>query len=151
MKFLIIPSQQESVDKFVQEFEKLLAGGDAVTINMESMSERTLPQNALMHLWLREYAAHLLKKSVKLIGEREVGYMKMTAKRRCYAATHWDFLIETKHDLITDEMSKGLTSSRKWSKGEMFQFMEWLQAFGAEDGLILEGKGEYEVLKNGAS
>lgn len=136
----VVEAKKALLDKIEQ--------GENFGITFKGLSQRTLSQNALLHVWLRSYASHLLRKKLDLVSEREVGYMKMTAKRRCYADTSWGWLIENRKDLITKESSKGLTSSKKWSKGELFNFMEWLQAYAANDDLILESKGEYEALRN---
>ncbi len=136
----VVEAKKALLDKIEQ--------GENFGITFKGLSQRTLSQNALLHVWLRSYASHLLRKKLDLVSEREVGYMKMTAKRRCYADTSWGWLIEHRKDLITKESSKGLTSSKKWSKGELFNFMEWLQAYAANDDLILESKGEYEALRN---
>ena len=136
----VVEAKKALLDKIEQ--------GENFGITFKGLSQRTLSQNALLHVWLRSYASHLLRKKLDLVSEREVGYMKMTAKRRCYADTSWGWLIEHRQDLITKESSKGLTSSKKWSKGELFNFMEWLQAYAANDDLILESSGEYEALRN---
>jgi len=147
-QIVVVTDNARSVVEAKKALFDKIEQGENFGITFKGLSQRTLSQNALLHVWLRSYASHLLKKKLELVSEREVGYMKMTAKRRCYADTGWGWLIEHRQDLITKESSKGLTSSKKWSKGELFNFMEWLQAYGANDGLILESSGEYEALKD---
>ena len=147
-QIIVVPSDARSVVEAKKALLDEIEKGEGFGMSFKGLTKRTLSQNALLHVWLRSYASHLLKKKLELVSEREVGYMKMTAKRRCYADTGWGWLIEHRQDLITKESSKGLTSSKKWSKGELFNFMEWLQAYGANDGLILESSGEYEALRD---
>ena len=50
------------------------------------------------------------------------------------------------HTLINPETKQNkteLTSSSKWDKGEITYFLDWIQQFYAEQGLILEAKCEY--------
>ena len=41
------------------------------------------------------------------------------------------------------ETKSDYTSSAGYKKGEMFMFLTWLQMMAANDGLILESKGEF--------
>ena len=149
-EILCIPSKDGSIEQLQKLIDEWVASKEAFGVSIKGLSERSLSQNALLHVWLRQYAGHLLKKDSKKVSEKEIEHMKLTAKRRCYAQNRYEWLIKHNLDLITGESSKGLTSSKKWARGEMFQFMEWLQMFGADDGLILESKGEFEKLQQEA-
>ena len=145
---VVIPTQIDTVERFKKTLADCMAKKEPLQITIKGLSERSLSQNALLHAWFREYAGYLLSKEVKFVEAKEINYMKITAKRTCYAETHWDWLIEERRDLFTKERSSGLTSTKSWSKGQMYRFMEWLQAFASvRDGLILEAKGEFEKLK----
>ena len=50
----------------------------------------------------------------------------------------------------TGETRTEFTSSSSWKTGEIHDFMNWLQMVAAEDGCILETKGEYAHLKQSA-
>lgn len=106
---------------------------------------RTMSQNALLHVWCRDYAEHLLKHKAS---EEEVLAMKYTLQRHCYAATGWDFLIKWRKDLFTGKQKAERASTTDMGQGEMFQYMTWIQTAAADDGLILEAKGEYLDLKH---
>ena len=53
--------------------------------------------------------------------------------------------------VVTDPKSgktkKDYTSSADWKTGEMYQVLTFLQMESANDGLILEAKGQYAKLK----
>lgn len=143
-----MPEDKASVGRLKDSLEIWLSEKDGFTVKIQSLHERSLSQNALLHAWFREYAGHLLKKELRFVVPKEVNFMKITAKRTCYAETHWDWLLEERKDLFTKEKSTGLASSKSWSKGQMYRFMEWLQAFASvRDGLILEARGEFQKLK----
>jgi hypothetical protein len=102
----------------------------------EDFALRGLPQNALFHTWLRETAEYTFKSKCS---EIEVESMKRYVKTRCYSDTK---LINPE----TKETKVDFTSSSTWSKGEMTFFLDWMQAFFAEQNLILEARGEYVEL-----
>ena len=107
--------------------------------------DRSLDSNALLHVWLTEYAAHLLDKNKKSVTKGEIAGIKRVAKKR-FTATYPQHASWMVH-VITDPFSKGqkkdYTSSKDWKKGEMYVFLNWLQMHAANDGLILESKGEH--------
>lgn len=106
---------------------------------------RSLDQNALLHVWSGEYARHLLNKSK--VSEVEKEAMRITLQRHCYAEESWPWLIEDTKDLFTGEVKKQRRSTTKFHKGEMTQYLDWIQRRAANDGLILEARGEYADLK----
>ncbi|MDA8977519.1 hypothetical protein N9F71_00700 [bacterium] len=143
--YIVVPSDVGSVVEAKKALFDRIDAGESFGMSFKGLSKRTLSQNALLHVWLRAYASKLLLKPLKTISEKEVGYMKMTAKRRYYAETQARWILEEKVDLITKETSVGLASSKKWPKGEMFNFMVWLQTYAASrDELILESSGDFE-------
>lgn len=109
--------------------------------------DRSLNQNALFYVWLTEYAAHLMGVDKKQITAGIVEGMKRTVKARFYAETNQSFMIHRVYSPLTRENKKDYTSSGKWKAGEMFMVLEWLQMSAANDGVILEAKGEYAKLK----
>lgn len=104
---------------------------------------RSLDQNALFHIWIREYAGHLLKKSPKLVSSGEIDGMKRHAKITFYNETRNEWMLHTIVNPKTKVSKKDVRSTTNLSKAQMFEFMEWLQAMAAGDGLILESKGEF--------
>lgn len=109
--------------------------------------DRSIDQNSLFHVFLTEYAAHLLKKDKRLVTEGEREGMKRTVKREYWKLYHFPFMV---HDVIcpkTGATKKDFTSSKTWKRGEMFHVLNYMQDVAATDGLILESKGEHAKLK----
>ena len=120
--------------------------GDPVCWKAEKyVPPRSQDQNALLHVWCEKYACHLLNKAKVSSEEKEA--MKYTLQRHCYADMSWSFLITQKTDLFTGESKPDRASTTKFKRGEMFDYMCWIQAKAANDGLILESTGEYLMLK----
>ena len=103
-------------------------------------SLRGLSQNALFHIWLREAAKFTFKSKVSDI---ELESMKRYCKMRCYSDTKQSFLVQTLINPQTKQRKTDLTSSGTWTKGEMTFFLDWMQSFFAEEGLLLEAQGDY--------
>jgi hypothetical protein len=108
--------------------------------------DRSLDQNALLHVWLTELAAHLARchKSDVTVGMIEG--MKRTAKGLYYRATQAHWMIHTVKCPLTVREKTDYTSSKTWKRGEIFEFLNWLQMFAAEHGCILESRGEHAKL-----
>jgi|GEM_PF-1208971 len=110
-------------------------------------ADRSLNQNALFHVWLTEYAAHLTKTHIKMVPKTVVEGMKKVVKRDFYAETAHKFMV---HEIVnpwTGGKKVDYTSSADWKRGEIYMVLEWLQMKAANDGLVLESKGEYAKLK----
>lgn len=123
-----------------------------VTFVMRIGADRSLDQNALFHVWLTEYVAHLLNKSKKQVTEGELEGIKRTAKRRYYADTGFSWLLVIPIDPWTGEEGRPiLRSSKEYKRGEMYLFLSWLQNTAANDGLVLESRGEYAKLQREAA
>ena len=103
-------------------------------------SLRGLSQNALFHIWRREAAKFTFKSKVSDI---ELESMKRYCKMRCYSDTKQSFLVQTLINPQTKQRKTDLTSSGNWTKGEMTFFLDWMQSFFAEEGLLLEAQGDY--------
>jgi len=50
-----------------------------------------------------------------------------------------------------DEGDVIFRSSKDYKVGEMFLFLTWLQNFAAEDGIVLESRGQYQKLQKEAA
>ncbi len=110
-------------------------------------ADRSLSMNALFHVWLTECAAFFLKKDRRAVTPGELEGMKFMAKKRFNAFNSNNFMVHEIVDPFTGNTKKGYTSSATWKHGEMFVFLKWLQMYAADDGLILESKGQYDKLK----
>ena len=112
----------------------------AARVLQKVFSLRGLSQNALFHIWLREAAKFTFKSKVSDI---ELESMKRYCKMRCYSDTKQSFLVQTLINPETKQRKTDLTSSGNWTKGEMTFFLDWMQSFFAEEGLLLEAQGDY--------
>ena len=133
---------------FIANVKKLRAEHGYITFSKPRIGkDRSIDQNSLFHVWLAEYAAHLLKKSTKEVTKGELEGMKIEAKRRFNHHHVNNFMIHTVVSPITNESKKDYTSSGDWKRGEMYLVLDWLQLYAANDGLVLEAKGVFAKLK----
>ena len=110
--------------------------------------DRSLDQNSLLHVWLTIYAAYLLEKDRRSVTESELEGIKQIAKRRFYAETGAAWMVTIPMDPFTGELLRPmLRSSKNYTREEMFHFLTWLQMTAANDGLVLESKGQYAKLQ----
>jgi len=145
--FWIARSPGELVER-LENFRKHLEGRGDYPVCWKAQKyrkPRSLSQNALLNVWAREYAQHVLGKDEVTEDEQEA--MRITLQRACYAATHWEWLIEHVTDLFTGESKPQRKSTTKMDRGELSQLLDWIQHRAAEDGLILEAQGEYAELR----
>lgn len=109
--------------------------------------DRSLDQNALMHCWTREFVAHIVSCHIKEVCPEQIEMVKRELKGWCYRDTGESYLVYTMKSPLTGIERTGTTSSTAWSRGEMFHFLSWFQAFAAQRGLVLESRGEYQKLQ----
>lgn len=129
---------------FVNFIQSLFREHKYVTFTWRIGADRSLDQNALLHVWLTEYAAHLLNKVKKAVTEAELEGIKKVAKRRYYNETGAAWMVIRPIDPWTGEAGAlQLRSSKEYTRGEMFIFLCWLQNIAAGDGLVLESRGEF--------
>ena len=134
-----------------QWITRMFAEHKYITLVLRIGADRSLDQNALLHCWLTEYAAHLLNKSKKSVTEAELEGIKKIAKRKYYAhsGAHW-MLVSPVNPWTGAEEKQVLRSSKNYTRGEMFLFLTWLQNTAATDGLVLESRGQYAKLQREA-
>lgn len=144
-KFIINSASSRVVfDKYVDDMQR---EHGYITFSPPRIgADRSLDQNSLFHVWLTDYVAHSLrihKKEVSkglLQGMKDLVKQKFTAKYPdCY---HW-MVYEVISPITNEVTRKEYTSSKSWKKGEMFMVLTWFQMTAAEDGLILEAKGQF--------
>lgn len=136
---------------FYRHVQELFAQHKYLTFTLRIGEKRSLDQNALLHVWLTEYAAHLLDKDKRQVTRGELEGMKRHAKRMYYAehgeqCASW-MIHEVVNPADTSQRKRDFTSSTTWKRGEMYLFLTWLQMKAAMDGLVLESKGEYAELQ----
>lgn len=108
--------------------------------------DRSIDQNSLLHVWLTEYAAHLLNKAKNQVTAGELEGMKRQAKGAYYRETHERFMVHKVINPKTGECKTDYTSSADWKVGELYHFLNWLQMVAAGDGLVLKSKGQHARL-----
>lgn len=108
----------------------------------------TLPMNKLLHAWLTEFAAHLIRCKPEDIDDGAVKGIKRTMKLACYHETARPFLVCRITCPLTGKSKMDVTSTAEWSRGDKCFFLDFLQAYAAQKGLILESRGEYKKLKD---
>lgn len=128
------------VDKLYDEFKYL-------TFAWRIGPDRSLDQNALFHVWLTEYIAFKLGIDKKQVTKAEVAGIKRTLKKLFYIETSYSWMIHTITDYSTGRTKKDFTSSADWGRGEMFEFLAWMQMLAANDGCVLEAKGQFKKLQ----
>ena len=121
--------------------------GDRLALTAFGNKRRSLDQNALFQKWARTFAAHEFGVTEEQVTETQHEAMKISLQRQCYAATGWDFLIVFYPDAFGGKSKPQRAPTSKMGKGELHQFLTWVQSFAAERGLILESLGEYHKLQ----
>lgn len=111
-------------------------------------ADRSLDQNALFHVWLSEMVAHYCRKDRREVTEAELEGMKKKAKKLYYNETGNSWMVIKPIDPKTGQLGQlQFRSSKKYSVGEMFLFLTWLQMTAANDGIVLESKGQFNKLQ----
>lgn len=132
----------------VKQITELYDEHKYVTLSYRLGEDRSLDQNALLHVWLTEYVAFILRKDKRDITPAEVAGIKRAAKKDFYTETGRDWMVHKIADPWNPSQQKtDFTSSKNWKVGEMFEFLTWLQARGVNDGIVLESKGQYKKLQ----
>ena len=145
---IVVPAKPDTIDELLINIKKRVASGEAFAVTMKGFAERSLSQNALFHVWVRDYASLIFQKPTKDLSNEEQVAMKISLKQECYLETDWQFLVVMNRNVFRGKEKIGLASSADYSTGEMFQFMEWVQGFAVrKHKLILESKGEFATLK----
>lgn len=145
-------NSEHSEAAFIAHIKALRAEHGYLTFDAPRIGkDSSLDQKALLNIWIREYAAHLLNKGPKQVTKGEHYGMKRQIKKGFNSQNANNFMV---HDVInpaTKESKRDYTSTKDWKVGECYMVMEWLQLYAANDGLILESIGQYEKLKRKAS
>lgn len=133
---------------FIANLKKLRSEHGYVTFTEPRIGkDRSIDQNALLHVWLYEYAAHLLGVPKAEVTKGVIEGLKFEVKKRFNQHHPNNFMIHNVFNPITKQSKKDYTSSGSWKRGEMYMVLVWLQMYAANDGLILEAKGVFAKLK----
>ena len=115
-----------------------LAEGNAIALEWKAVSNRSLSQNALFHVWCREMAESFTKRDKKGTAYSEAD-MKDLMKHQ--------FLGYEGKTVGKTEIAPQLISTKKLSKGAMFQFMEQVLAWSFQVGVMLSQPEDSEFMK----
>lgn len=139
-----IVNSERSRDEFIDQIYRDFDEKKYTTYDWRYGADRSLDQNSLFHVWLTEYAAHLLKIPKKDVTKAMLDGMKIKVKQSFYRETAQRFML---HRIIDpwhpDKSRTAWTSSGDWSPGEMYMVLNWIQYKAADDGLALEAIGKY--------
>lgn len=113
--------------------------------------DRSIDQNALFHVWLTEFAAHLTPCHKREVTPGMLEGIKRSMKQKFYQETGYDWMIHTVKCPLTGREKKDWASSKSWKRGEMFMVLSWLQMFAADHGCILESKGKFHQYQREAA
>lgn len=109
--------------------------------------DRSLDQNALLHVWLTEFAAELAGCHKREVTRGMLEGIKRSMKEMFYRESGEPWMIHIVKCPLTGREKKDWSSSADWKRGEMFMFLSWLQMFAATHGCILESKGQFQKLQ----
>lgn len=137
-------SWRVTIDTLMSLYEK----HKYVTIDYRLGEDRSLDQNALLHVWLTEYSAHLLEIDKRKVTKAQLASIKRKVKKCFYLEYGFSWMAHRLVDPFGEDKSKlDFTSSKDWKVPEMYMFLTWLQLFAANSGLILESKGQFHKLQ----
>lgn len=121
------------------------------TYGVRHGEHRSLNQNALFHVWCLEWGCYISGYNPKSLSTNDkkkiTAGTKRGVKRKLYCETGYSWLIMEIENPFTKERKKDFTSSGDWKQSEMFTVLTWMQATAANDGLLLESKGEFKKLQ----
>jgi hypothetical protein len=111
--------------------------------------DRSLGQNALFYSWITYWAADIQSISEKEAAKDEglIEGMKIDLKTMYYLHTGYPWLVCDVRGSLSKREKIGYTSSAKWGRGEMFEFLTWMQLAAASTGVVLESRGQFNKLQ----
>ena len=139
-----------NLNQFI-EFHRFLKAeyrnGKYIYVSYKTAKQRSLDQNALFHVWCREFSAHHASCKLRDVTEDMMTDTKYTFKKLYYQHTGNPELIKKNEDIFTGEKKSVPQSTKIYSVGTMFDFMEFVQNLASTKDLMLESSGQYLELK----
>lgn len=146
-------NSDSSLKAFLSHIDKLYREHKYITYASPRIgADRSLGQNALFHVWVTEYAAFKTGVHKRMISKGLLAGTKRIIKKH-FTLDNPDshsWMVFELINPVNGEKKKDYTSSADWRKGEMFTVLTWFQMRAAEDGLIMESKGEFAKLQREA-
>jgi hypothetical protein len=151
MKDRLTINSEPSKTVAFQQLEQLYAEHKYVTIEYRLGQDRSLDQNALMHVWIGEIIECCTGRTRKSYPKNEweelMDGTKRMLKAKCYNQNpDYRWLVHKIKDAQTGKERVDYRSSVNYLQGEMFMFLTWIQCMASFDGIVLESKGEYAKL-----
>lgn len=143
------PIEPDSINQFLLLFKNYVADRKPFRVVFSNPKKRSLDQNALFHVWCWEYGVHITNAG-HLTGKAKdklIDCTKKSIKAKAYNEFGWEFLLTRIKNIFTGEITTEYRSTAEYESGQMYQFMEYVQNIAAQDGLILESKGQFKELK----
>lgn len=142
-------NSEPSFNAFMKLARELYDEHKFVTWSWRIGADRSLPQNALFHVFCTEWIAFKLDRRPKSIEKFELAGMKRTVKKM-YLIEHPEsstWMVQEITDYTTGMKKKDYTSSADWKQPEMYSVLTFMQNEAANQGLILESTGEFARLQ----
>ncbi len=143
-----IVNSKNTRDNYINYVDEMLEKHKYLTFTPPRIgADRSIDQNSLFHVWLSESAAYLSKCDEKEVTLGMIDGTKRTVKSLFYREYRYEWMIHEVKCAITGNAKKDWTSSSKWSAGQMFMVLEFMQNLMAAYGIILESKGKFKKLQ----
>lgn len=136
-------NSDQSKTAFYKFVDELYEQNKYLTFEWRIGADRSLTQNALLHVWITEWCSFLIKCHKSEVTEGMIEGAKRTLKGLFYGETKEKWMVHKVICPLTKREKTDYTSSTSWKHGEMFMFLTWFQNFAAFNGLVLEAKGEF--------
>jgi len=137
------------LDACIDDIRKMWSADHYLQITAKSGKTRSLDQNALLHIWCRELVAHISGIDEREVTDAQIQDMKTALKNGFYRDTGSSYVLRISEDALTGKTAKTLQSTREYSREQMGQLLDWVQALALVDfGLLLESLGEFADSKN---
>lgn len=141
-------NSESSKKAFIANLESLYGEHKYITFGAPRIgADRSIDQNSLLHCWLTEFAAHLTPCHKKEVTAGMLEGMKKSIKGLFYRENPYSWMVHKVVCPLTKREKTDYTSSASWKTGECFLVLTWLQNFAAEQGCVLESRGEFNKLQ----
>jgi len=129
-------------DRFCAHITRNWDWSKPLSIEWQEGVKRSMGQSALVHVWIRALTDYVNGRVKGTDCDEET--MKTSLKR--------EFGIRVNiTDPITGKDTVVLKSIRKYSKGELYEFMQKVDAYASSIGCLLPVYGEYDQLRKEAA
>ena len=137
-----------TLEAFISNARKLYAEHKYLTWSMPRIgADRSMGQNGLFQKWARVWAAEILNVRESEVPDGAHEGMKRDLKKMYYNMYGQKWMICRVEGPLSGGKKIDYSSSSKWSRGEAFDFLTWMQMAAASSGVILESQGQFNKLQ----